>query len=180
MRRCGFRTARGTLCRRKGKGEGFLCYAHRQPSATPGAAAPVEGLPLDACPVCCDDVYAVNDAQLICRHPIHLECAAILWRTECPICRRELTAPEGRLTQAHLNEIEIRQADAGNEARRRQINDDLAQAQIIESHTASQDHLLPLREELVETLEGIFPQVREEAQAIILVLLQRIREEHVF
>lgn len=173
--RCGVRTAHGTLCRRKGKGNPFRCHAHRTHADNAEAAthqdtgagcAPHSELgdevALDACPICLEDVYAASDAQLTCKHPIHLECAALMWRSACPICCRAITAPEGRLTQAHLDVI-ISKSSEGNIDEMRSV---------LSEYLPDNDFRERFREEMVR-MSAIVPPGRREAFMHLVAAIDR-------
>lgn len=116
-----------------------------RPAAPPiqSAAAPAkEDTFLDACPICCEDVYQKEDAQLTCKHAIHVECAAQLHRPKCPICCRSITAAEGKLTKMHLKIIKQREKKTIEEERQREEEESFA-------------HAVAFHEDMLEDQEGL-------------------------
>lgn len=69
---------------------------------------------LDCCPVCLADVYPLENAELRCKHPIHLACFLKIRDNRCPICRRDVVPQEGKLRHSAAEEntdVSINQKD---------------------------------------------------------------------
>lgn len=167
MYRCGFRTLRGSFCRRRGKKELFRCYAHRDVAAAPNMGEEF----LNICPVCLEDVHADDDSQLQCAHPIHLECAKQLWDPFCPLCRRAICAAEGKITQEHLEIIIARRKSATT---RREAVEGLALARIIAAYAPQTEVLESLRE--LEARREEMDAAIEEHERRLYTLERRLEE----
>ena len=63
------------------------------------------------CPICLCRVAKDEDADLECRHDIHLDCARQTRNDICPVCRTDITPSSSRLTTEELELIQKRRKE---------------------------------------------------------------------
>lgn len=99
-------------CSRTPGDDGF-CYQHRK---VPLPIAPIVpkgdpiALPLitTTCSICLEDPTPAEDADLSCRHALHLTCAEKLHDSHCPTCREEISSANSKLKEKQIEAIKAR------------------------------------------------------------------------